>query len=546
MSAASLRTPILALGLDGATFDVIEPLAREGRLPNLARWMESGCARPLRSTTPPMSFPAWTTFMTGKQPGEHGVFDFTQKVPGAYRLGFVNATHRRAPSLFARATGAGLRVLALGVPATFPPEPVDGLLVAGFDAPVSSGTDARSASDPVLYEQITRAAGPWKRPDLDESARDEGFHERAIDTLLSRVSSKTRFAVEALRQLRAQGRRPDLAVVVFAESDTVAHHYWRDHDPRSPRHDPAADTRRRSAITTVYEALDAACGALREALGDDAICVVLSDHGAGGASRRVVHLNRHLEDEGLLVRRRASALDGLARRARDGALRILPPGIAQAVFRRARGAAARVESAARFGGIDWSRTLAFSEEANTQPGVWINVHGREAAGCVASADYESVRYRVIHALESWRLPGDRPVVAWARRREDVHPGPHCDLAPDIVLELALDDGYGLSLVPTPWSRHQRSITELGDHELSGGRGRGMNGTHRPDGIWIAEPRAAHWLGETPALADVAPALLRALGVEEPSQNAGDAPAEPYTAEEEERVAARLRALGYLE
>jgi predicted AlkP superfamily phosphohydrolase/phosphomutase len=226
--------PLLVLALDGATFDVIRPLAEAGRLPNLARWIEEGTSAPLRSTVPPVTFPAWSTFMTGLEPGRHGVFDFTQKVPGAYRLRFANASDRHGTSLFARVCRAGGRVLVLGMPATFPPEPLDGLLVCGFDAPVSAGTEASSASDPALYREIAAVAGPWMRPDLNEGAREEGFHERAIGVLLDRVERKKRFALEALARLReaAGGQRPELMLVVFSESDTVGHHYWRDHDPR--------------------------------------------------------------------------------------------------------------------------------------------------------------------------------------------------------------------------------------------------------------------------------------------------------------------------
>ena len=547
--------PLLVLGLDGASFDVLDPLIAAGELPNLAAWRGQGFAAPLRSTVPAMSFPAWSTFQTGLEPGRHGLFDFTQKVEGRYRIRFTNATDRAGRSLFERVTRAGGTVLALGMPATYPPEKVAGLLVAGFDAPVSTGTEPRSASDPELYRAVAARVGPWMQADLDEQAGAEGWGEAAAATLVARVERKGRFAVEALRQLRERGTPPDFLCVVFSESDTVAHHFWRDHDPRSPRHDPSAGAARRDAVAAVYRALDAACGELREAFGREALCVVASDHGCGGASRHVVHLGRRLAETGLLARSGTGGLDRWAKTARDAALRLLPPAAAEAVFRRSRGAAARVESAARFGGVDWRHTRAFSEEANTQPGVWINRAGREAEGCVAAADYERTRDEVIAALREWQLPGGSPVVARAERREQVYAGPFVERAPDIVVELAEDAGYGLSLVPTPWREtHGASVRRLADDELAGGRGRGMNGTHRPEGVWIAHGEGAARPAEAahPHLRDVAPTLLAALGVAWESEGAGPDGADllrehvAYSEAEQAQVARRLRALGYLE
>ena len=551
---------MLVLGLDGADWDVVRPLASAGRLPNLAAWLQGGVAAPLPSTTPPMSFPAWSSFATGLAPGRHGIFDFTQKQAGAYRIRFVNATDRAGEPFWMRASRAGRRVLCLGVPATFPPDRVDGLLVPGFDAPVSTGSDAAAASDPALYTRVAAHVGPWMMPDLDEAARADGWHERAVATLLSRIERKTAFALEALRQLREAGRDPELMVVVFSESDTVAHHYWRDHDAASPRHDRSASAVRKGALAAIYQRLDAAAGALRDAFGDDAACFVVSDHGQGGASRRVVHVNRRLAECGLLARSTTGSLDTVARRARDLALRVLPPRAAQQLFRRLRSSAARLESAARFGGMEWRRSAAFSEEVNTQPGVWINLAGREAAGSVARADYERVRRDVIDALLDWKLDataGGAPVVARALPREELYDGSFAARAPDVVLELGHERGYLHALVATPWDRPAiGAVRTLADDELAGGRGRGMNGTHRRNGIWLATELAA----ERPAsIAQVAAIVLRALAVEPASacESASEAPSEaanggrpitpvPYSVEEEARVAARLRALGYLE
>lgn len=575
------------LALDGASLDVVGPMAEAGELPNLAAWMAAGRVARLPSTTPPVTFPAWSSFLTGRPPGEHGLFDFTQKLEGQYRLRFVNATDRSGGTILRRVTEAGGEVLVLGLPATHPPEPVAGLLVCGFEAPVASGTDPKSASDPALYRAIAERAGPWMRPELDESARASDFHERAIETLLARIDRKRDFALEALATLtRARGGRPpELVMVVFSESDTAGHHYFRDHDPRSPRHDPTASPERRDALRAVHRRLDAACGALRAAMnqamrpsipqppgdatsgtsgapgqpaGEDVRCIVLSDHGMGTASDKVVHLNRWLAEQGLLVRSRHAfaARDRLARRARDLALAWLPPRLAQRLFRRARAAAALLESQARFGGFDWSRTLAFSEEANTQPGVWINLAGREAAGCVAPADYDAVRDRVIAALEAWKLPDGQPVVARALRREAVHAGAFVGRAPDVVFELAFDRGHGLSLVPTPWAEGGPqgegipSVRVLAPEEYGGGRGRGMNGTHRPDGLFIDAGPGAVQDAPPACLAEVAPWLARVMGLAWAGHDTGDdaarAPSAAYDEEEEAMVAERLRALGYLE
>jgi hypothetical protein len=235
----------------------------------------------------------------------------------------------------------------------------------------------------------------------------------------------------------------------------------------------------------------------------------------------------------------------------------------QRVFRRASGTAARIESLARFGGMAWPRTVAFSEEANTQPGVWLNLRGRESAGCVSRADAARITRDVIDALLDWKLPGDGGrVVARALPREEVYTGECRDRAPDIVVELALDRGHGLSLVPTPWRNGGASpVRRLDVDEYAGGRGRGMNGVHRPEGLCIAvDPDSAAAFAWPPhggaaSIREIAPAVLGALGLgtdnPRPPDTMGDKATDDtrrrlYTADEQALVADRLRALGYLD
>src|SRR5579862_1133306 len=91
---------LLIIGLDGATWDLLDPWIAQGRLPQLARLRAAGVWGPLASTVPPATLPSWATFMTGVNPGKHGIFDFTRREFGTYDVRFVNATFRKAPTVW--------------------------------------------------------------------------------------------------------------------------------------------------------------------------------------------------------------------------------------------------------------------------------------------------------------------------------------------------------------------------------------------------------------------------------------------------------------
>jgi predicted AlkP superfamily phosphohydrolase/phosphomutase len=568
---------VLMLGLDGATLDLIEPWAADGSLPNLARLMAAGAWGRLRSTTPPATFPAWTSLMTGVNPGQHGIYDFTRRLPGTYRVEFLNATYRRRPSAWRLLSAAGRRVAVIGLPATYPPEALNGLLISGFDAPLATGIDRSFVQPPELYDEIRRVVGRYEITDFQELRIGPGWHEMALQKLLHAAGRRTQVAAYLLdRELW------DCFFVHFGESDTVAHHFWALADPGSPRYDRERGAGLGHAIHTVYCALDRAVGELlARAAGDasspESTVLIVSDHGSGGTGERVVHLNRWLEQQGWL----RFAPPRPAGRAAAGFKRLglaLPASLQEWAFRGPLcGLAGRLESGARLGGIDWAATRAFSEEVNTLPAIWLNVRGREPQGVVApGAAYEQLRDEILARLAAWRDPASgEPVVARAWRREELYHGPAVAGAPDIVLEPALDasascgigQGYAYTFLS---SRGQRGepIRRLAPDERLGAKGGSMNGSHRPDGVLIlagagvrpgVQLLAAH-------IVDVAPTLLHLLDVALPADldgrvlaeallpagplrvggpGAGELPPpNPYSAAQAAAVRERLRGLGY--
>lgn len=528
---------MLLIGLDGFEPSLARRWMDEGRLPHLARLRDQGAFVPVASTVPPATFPAWTSCVTGVNPGRHGVFDFTEVVPGQHALRFVDASRREAPALWDILSGAGKRVCVLGVPATYPPGPVNGIMVSGFDSPVCTEIDRSFVWPADAYEQVKG----WRFADFQETDIGPGWHTHALPRLLDGIAEKETIAASLLAR-----EAWDFFMVVFGESDTVAHHFWMFHDSNSPRHRPGPP----DAVRRVYERLDQAVGKLRAVAGDDVVVGVVSDHGFGGAGTGVLHLNNWLAEQGYL------AFSGAGPSfLKSAALALTPERLRGALFRRFGSLAAHAESRSRFGGIDRSRTRAWSEELNYFPSIRISVDGRDPQGLVKASDYEPFRDELCAQLEAWG-----PVrKAW--RREDLYDGPYVERAPDIVLELELENGYSYSCLR---GRGGPSTRRLSEKEHVGAKERGMNGTHRSEGVLFLSETLSQGVSAA-RMVDVAPTVLDILRVAGPTMDGAslvsrnrptpvsagptrpDAPiSEGYTPAEERVVEARLRALGYLE
>ena len=212
---------VFIVGWDGATFDLIKPWIADGQLPHIAQILDDGVHGELRSTLPPMTFPAWTSFMTGKNPAKHGIFDFTRQRPGSYDLEFVNGGQRQAPSFWKLLSDAGRRVISISVPCTYPPEPVNGVMISGFDAPGLGGKSARADSrgmyPPELCDELNREIGGHPMGAFIINEVNRGTPEIGLERMIKVVERKA-----ATAKYLMETRDWDCFMILFGESDGVA------------------------------------------------------------------------------------------------------------------------------------------------------------------------------------------------------------------------------------------------------------------------------------------------------------------------------------
>lgn len=547
---------IIIIGLDGATFDLIMPLVKAGRLPTLARLLANGARGRLISTIPPATVPAWPTFMTGKSPGKHGVFDFFKRdAQGRRKL--VSARDINGPTLWRLLSDNGRRCIVLNVPCTYPPEAIDGVLVSGM----LTHAGGQYVNPPEMAAQLDAWTGGYRVNPRAEYVRTP-FDRDELIRELHQVSDIQKQAFIKLLQTQPW----DLAMLMFRATDVIQHKLW--HKPQD--------------VAEMYEFMDAALAEIL-AVTDDAHTFLVSDHGFG-VQEKLLHINYWLREQGWLEIRRkkkdASTLDEPTRRSgqdsagraallrwwltrlgvsRGGVRKLIPqsawPYLKRIVPRRIH----RWMPASSYE-LDWSHTRIFSDSSFTQEtqALRINLRGREPGGIVELGEYQSFRNQVIRALQELQDPENgAAVVAEVYKGDELFAGPYVDNAPDLVLKL--HDGY-------------RMIGDLEARQYIS-RLSPVLGCHRPDGIFIATGNGIASdldLGEL-SIADVTPTLLHLMGLAVPTECDGQvqlglftpdseparrqviytdapaaAPADHTETQDDEAILSRLRDLGYID
>lgn len=560
MNDDGVKSPrILVVGYDGASWDLVKKWIGAGKLPVLAALLKKGAGGPLRSVIPVLSPAAWATFATGLFPGKHGIFDFEQRGRDTYRLRLVTARGIAAPTFWDIAGRAGKRTAICNMPISYPPSPVNGVMITGLGTPDS----ATFTHPPELSAQLAAQGYRVNKTVFYAPGREEAYL-RDIYDLTDRQAAA---ALDVLRQ------EPwDLFVVVFRDLDEVSHYFWKHMDASHPAHDAERDAPFRDVILQYYQHLDRKLAQFIEAAGPEVNVLILSDHGFGPLYKDV-YLNEWLKGEGLLATmaqpqslgRRALVRSGLTRSRVSAALQSI--GLARlerGIRRRLQGKMDLIPAHNRATfpeAVDWSRSRCYSYGYHGQ--VFVNLQGREPQGIVPPSKYEATLANLEARLRVLVDPADgQPVVTRIARGRELFGDAVDHGAPDLVLVMR-DLGY---------ITRQGYEFGHGAGEIFGAPASHETGSHREIGVGVLSGpgiRPGGW--ETPvSIADLAPTLLHLLGVAAPSSMDGRVLTEhlvatpgaelvepaalrvdsaatdaALSAEEEEELRDRLRKLGYL-
>ncbi|MCG3142580.1 MAG: hypothetical protein HDKAJFGB_04095 [Anaerolineae bacterium] len=500
---AITKPRVLVLGLDGATWTLLDPLLAQNKLPTLGKFIQNGTRSLLRSCIQPSSEQAWSAFATGKQNGKFGLYGFYQRSKNSYALEYINASHRRAATLWRILSARGKKCVVVNVPLTWPVEKINGALVSGLMTP---GLHSEFTYPPELKNELLRELGEYII-DVDIERGETGGE--SLDELAARVKRMSELQTRAFEYLLDQNADWDFGMLVHRAPDILCHKFWRYQDPTHPLYNERDAAQWGGVINDCFAYLDQCNARLLEKYADEnTTVIILSDHGFGPLTH-AVYLNQYFAQKGILAYKEQTG-NPLSSALRAGVKRLNNPLLAAAknkafeIFPRLK---SNLHYSMAYGNLDWTRTKAYA--VGTMGNVYLNVRGREPEGCVEPDAYEATRDAVIAALRELIDPEtQKPIFDFVYRREEIYNGDALEDAPDVI---GLIDGpYHVAAVDWRGANGaQKSVVEKVGNQLLFVSD--TSGQHRMDGILAMNGNGIapnHPSAQAPNLIDLAPTILQ--------------------------------------
>jgi predicted AlkP superfamily phosphohydrolase/phosphomutase len=546
----TFKMKILIIGLDAATMDLIKPWAAAGHLPTLAQMMREGAYSVLRSTPNMHSASAWTSILTGLNPGRHGLYVFNDRDFATGRQVFFKGGDRQGDLISRHLARHNLTSGFLNVPMTYPAEcGAGGFMISGLDAP-SLGEPAFCPAS-LREELFNKFPDYYFTPKNIGDLMSAGRITEAIQAWHQTIETQTAVAEYLLEHYPT-----DFFMTVHTASDWGGHNLWKYFDESHPEF--VANSPHRDALLSIYKALDRSVARLLNFTNTETQVYVISDHGMGLHTGASYHLADWLEEKGWMVRaRQTEARASLVRKSRSLAKKFLPASVKEKIKSNIGEARLKdlqtAEKDSFYASIDWTKTRAYTEAGRHV--ININLAGRNQTGIVAPEDYRRVCDEIIAELNQWTDAEGNRVVERVVRRDEVYQGEYAMRASDLYIY---------------WNRAARPGEPPKEVRA---RGFWWSGDHRPEGILICQGKGISAIQElqaerTPQVYDLVPTILHLAGLAVPEGLDGrviqelsidsspvkfevlndtttNRAGEHLSDEEEKLIEEKLRALGYM-
>lgn len=482
--------PTLLIGLDGATFSILDHLMENGTMPFLKEFVGKGVRADLLSTPNPLTPPAWISLVTGRSPGNHGVFDFiwAEQRKADHYFTLYNFRDIQCETIWSMVSRQNGSVWTLNFPFMSPPPAGSGIIVPGF---VSWRHLRRNVYPREFYDEMKTLPGfnvkelAWDF-DLEKKA-ERGIPQEEFENWVEFHIRREKHWFTIAQYLTKQ-KPCDLSAILFDGPDKISHMGWRFLDPTYFPESPTAWERKiRDLCLDFFSELDGFLAEIIAGVDPETRIFITSDHGFG-PSRMVFRVNTWLESQGYLTWR---GLDDLGEKDRQSAEKVIDR---------------------HFVLLDWDKTTAYARTV-TSNGIYIRVAKEPGQTGVPVDQYETFRNELIEKLKAIEDPQTgKPIVKHVWTKEEAFPGQHNQQAPD--LNLVMQDFSFVSILNKNPIIVQRPEVE---------------GTHFPEGIFIAQGPGIRQGMRLPQLSilDVAPCLLYSLGLEIPSDLEGQLPTDMF-------------------
>lgn len=368
---------VLVLGFDGVSPKLIDKWINH--LPTFKVFREQGIFGQTIPPVPAQTPVAWTTFMTGMNPGNHGIFSFALRKRGTYEREIISPGMVKPKTLWRILSEAGKRVGVINVPMSALEE-VKGFIIPGFMSRSEGIPHPKSLRKKIKQKfEVDKLIGDVEIETLEKVKSDP-------DLFFERVNQITDEMAEVSLYL-LQEERWDFFMVVFMGTDRINHFFWKDIDETHPRYE---ESRYSKLVNDFYIKVDKIINQFLNSVEDDTLVMYISDHGFLPIYKEVV-VNNYLEELGFLKRRNGKI------------------------------------------NLEESKAVSYG-----YGDIWLNVKGREPAGLInPGKEYETIRNEIANELNKIQIDGQRPLKD-VKKKEDIWWGNHLREAPDLTIFFNVD------------------------------------------------------------------------------------------------------------